>query len=152
MNVGYQASLAVKTLLDEASPAMTTITNFYAEVTDPNEGQPNQPIQIKHPCVRVWFSEGVENPIGTGNYSGQLNIMIEASADDHTAIETEAMFDEVWAFFYTTDILARLSAAIEDFTAHGVTGGVSQTQQDIFERWRRKTMVMPINCCAADIS
>lgn len=148
MNVGFKASQAAVAILKLAT--RTTVQQFYAEMEDPNlvDGTANE---RTHPCVICYFSDATEYPPFTGNYSGQLNIAVEASADDHTAEQVEAMFDEVWRLFAVDTILADLSA-FAGFTAIGFTGGKQQSQQTIIDRYRRKSLVLPINCCASDIT
>ena len=152
MNAGLKATQAAKAMLEDADPALTTITNFEAEVEDPNEGDNNNAITSSHPCVRIWASGAQEYPPLSGNYNVELNVMIEVFAARHNAAQVEAMFDEVWAIFSTTTFAADLSAAIDGFHCFGLTGGIQQSSQTSDEDFRRKVMTIPINCCATDIS
>jgi hypothetical protein len=128
-----------------------TVTNFYAEVEDPDAHE-NDPAVRDLPCVICTFSQGTEYPMGTGNYSGTLEFRMESSADDQTSAEFLAMFDEVWAKISTDTILADLSAAGTNFTAFGFTSGIEQSALKIENRIRTKSISLPINCCPSDVS
>jgi hypothetical protein len=148
MNVGYLAALAMEAYLDAAG--LTTVTNVYAEMEDPTVDE--QEVLADLPCVVISSGGAEEFPQFTGNYNFDLIVRVEASADDHTADEVEAMFDEVFSKVSTDTILADLNAAGDDFTAFGFTGGISQTPQVIEGRIRSKSIILPINACPSDIS
>lgn len=150
MNVGLKASQAAKAYLE--SLGLETVENIYAEVEDPSNIDQTQSITRELPCVVCFCTVGEEFPMRTGNYNCELNFRVELSADDHTADEVEEIFEEVWSNVSTDTILADLSAGANSFTAFGFTGGIGQTSQTIEGRLRIKGMVLPINCCAADIS
>ena len=151
MNVGLLASKAAVALLNSADPALSTVTHFYAEASDPEDTETNSAIVRLHPCAVCYFTDAHEYPALTGNYNGNLTIQIEASADDHTAAQFEAMFDEVWGFIVNDDIITRLSDVGEDFTAHGFWAALGQTDQTVNNRLRQKAIILPINCCPRDI-
>ena len=150
MNVGYLASNAAKEYL--AAAGLTTVSNFYAEMENPFSADETQNNKRELPCVVCFFGAGQEYPLGTGNYSGELSIRIEANASTQTAAQLEAIFNEVWSKISTDTILDDLSSAGTDFTAFGFTGGIQQTAQVIEGRLRTKAMVLPINCCPSDVS
>lgn len=154
MNVGLLAAQAAKAYLAALNPALTTVTNFYAEVEDPSNSDDTAANTRALPCAICFFGGAQEYPIGTGNYSGELSIQIQASAERTTAAQFAAMYDEVWSKISTDTILADLSAAGTDFTAHGFTGGIQQTPQtfDHERNLRFKAIVLPINCCPSDVS
>lgn len=150
MNIGYLASSAAKAYL--AAAALTTVEKFYAEFENPDNADGNSADVRQLPCVLCFFSGAQEYPPRTGNYSGELTVRIEGSADDHTAAQLEAIFEEVWAKISTDTIIADLSAAQTGFTAFGFTGGIQQTAQIIDGRIRTKGIILPINCCAKDLT
>jgi hypothetical protein len=150
MNIGLKASETAKAYL--AGLDLETVENFYAEVEDPSNADDTQANQREYPCVVCYCSAGEEYPQFTGNYNCDLFFRIEASADDHTSAQLDAIFEEIWAQISTDTILSDLTAAGEDFTAIGMTGGVSQTAQSREGRTLVKSIVLPINCCAFDLS
>lgn len=150
MNVGLLASEAAQAFL--AAAGLTTVTHFYAEIEDPSSADYSTQNLRSRPCVVCFFNDAKEFPFGTGNYGGELNFRVEGSADDLLVSEFAAIFEEVWGKVYTTTILADLSAAKAGFTALAITDGVRQTAQVIEGRIRTKGLVLPINCCAKDIS
>jgi hypothetical protein len=158
MNVGYAASKAAKAYL--ASLNLEKITNFYAEFEDPDNSDGNAANTRTLPCVVCFGGVGEEFPMFTGNYNIELNFKVMVSADDHTAAQLEAKFDEVWAQISTDSILSDLNAAAVDndieFTAFGFTDGIRQTAQTVEDdakgRILSKSIILPINCCASLIS
>jgi hypothetical protein len=153
MNIGLLAANAAKAYLTALSPALTTVTNFYSELEDPDNADSTAKTRLL-PCVICFFGGAQEYPIGTGNYSGELSIQVQASADDTTALEFAAIYDEVWSKISTDTILADLGAAGTNLTAFGFTGGIQQTAQTLDQehRLRIKSMILPINCCPSDVS
>lgn len=151
MNVGLKASQAAKAML--AAADLETVEHFYAEIEDPNDGENNNAEQRQHPCVICWASVGQEYPPFTGNYNIDLNIMVEASADEPMAADFTAMFDEVWSVF-SIDTLAEdlTEAAAGGFRCFGLTEGLQQSAMTIEDRHKRKTLVIPMNCCAKTIA
>jgi hypothetical protein len=149
MNIGLSASQAGVALLQAAN--LTTVSNFYAEIEDPDNTDSSAHVRSL-PCVVCYFSDATEYPLGTGNYSGTLFFQVEGSADDMTAAEFEAVFDEVFAAISIDTLAADISAAGDDFTCFGLTGGLQQTAQTINGRIRVKSLAVPMNCCALDVA
>lgn len=154
MNIGLLATSAAKAYLGALDPALTLVTNFYAEVEDPDVTGENRAKKYEYPCVICFAGAAQEYPIGTGNYSLELTFQIRARSESHTAEQFSELYEEVWAKISTDTILADLSAAADDFTILGPTEGIQQTQQtlDTERRLRIKSIVLPINCCASDLS
>jgi hypothetical protein len=158
MNVGYAASKTAKAYLESLD--LEAVENFYAEMEDPDNADGNTAHVRELPCVICFGGVGEEFPMFTGNYNIELNFKVMLSADDHTAAQLDAIYDELWEQISTDSILADLNTAAVangiEFTAFGFTEGIHQTAQTVEDdakgRILSKSIILPINCCAALIS
>ncbi len=155
VHIGYVASKSAVAIL-KADPPLTSLTNFYSEMEDPDTADGNSNNVRDHPCAICSFESGQEVPMLTGNYNGILVIKVELSADDHTAAQAEQIFSDVFSRFSTDSIIADLSSSEAGFTAFGFWQGIQQTPQtiegDAVKRLRCKSILLPINCCASDFT
>lgn len=156
VEVGYKAALAAVGILNTA-PALTTITKFYAELSDPSSADGTVANTRRRPCVVCHFENAVEFPMFTGNFSGFLVVEVEMYDDDHTAAQKAAILSDVFSRFSTDTILADLSAATTGFTAIGFTGGIQQSPLAVADaqagkRLLSKSIILPINCCAKTLT
>jgi hypothetical protein len=150
MNIGLLASQAGAAYLAALDPALTTVTNFYAQACDPDIENVANNRNI--PCVFFWASDAKEFPHRSGNFNLALHVRLVSSADDQTEEEFSATCTEVFNAINTDTICADLSAAIDDFHCFGFWDDVQQLDPRFEGRNRIVEMVLPLNCCSRDVS
>lgn len=150
MTAELQASNAAKALFEGL--ALTEIEHVYAAIEDPDNGDGTLATEFQTPCVIFWGQNAREHPMGTGNSYVDLHARVYAHANDLTAAEFLALYDEVFSNLYTDSIATDLSAALTDFYCFGVADSVTQTGPRFEGQYRVNEMVLPIYCCPSDIS
>lgn len=156
MTIGLTAANAAKAYL--TTKDLTTVTNFYAEIENPDSDDGNTSNNRQIPCV-ICFAENIEEyPPRSGNFNLSLHFRLVASKDDLTATEFDALYSEVFDAINTDTVLDDITAAatastpVIAFRAFGFWGDVQQSNVTVENRNRVVEMVLPINCCAKTIA
>ncbi len=152
MTADEKAEDAGVALMSGASPALTTVTNFYAYHTNALAiSDEDSETRIDLPCVTVEFQSRGEMHPQTGILLGDLVFTIRMQANDTTATALKAITEEVFSCVYTDDFCARLTTAgVGGFHCFGFEGEAKTAHEMSGKVWEN-SLSIPIVIGGADL-
>jgi hypothetical protein len=153
MNAELQASRAAKAYFSTLD--FDHIGEVRAEIENPDNSDDTAANSITPPCVIFWAQDAREFPMQTGNYYLDLHMRV-IGGGEMTADQFRALFNEATSALHTDTIAEDLSDALDGeedgFHCFGVAGEVSMAGPRVDGQNRVSEMVLPIYCCALDVS